>query len=118
MTRSIILYVQDILDAVILIENYTKNTDKISFEQDVKTQDAVIHRIEIIGEASKHILDSFREKYSDVPWKALAGIRDILIHAYLDVQMDRIWKISQEEVPLLKKSILAVLSREQKESSQ
>ena len=117
MKRSIIFYVQDILDAITYIERYVEKMNKQEFEQDPKTQDAVIRRIEIIGEAAKHIPESFRNKYTKVPWKKLSGIRDVLIHAYLEVKIDRIWKITQEDIPLLKQDLSSIVAKESNESS-
>ena len=68
-------------------------------------QNAVIRRLEIIGEAVKQIPDSIRNKYPAVPWKNIAGMRDVLIHEYFGVNLDRTWKVVEKNLPLLKREI-------------
>ncbi|HID86151.1 MAG TPA: DUF86 domain-containing protein [Anaerolineae bacterium] len=60
-----------------------------AFLEDTKTQDAVIRNLEIIGEATKNLAKDLRERYSDIPWKSMAGVRDRLIHHYFGVNLDR-----------------------------
>ena len=62
--------------------------DKTAFENDLKTQSAVIRQLEIIGEATKRLSDKLRETYADIPWRQMAGMRDIPIHAYDHVDID------------------------------
>ena len=68
-------------------------------------RDATIRRLEIIGEAVKNIPNSFRNKYPEVPWRNIAGFRDILIHAYFGINLDRVWNIIKKDLPDLKKNI-------------
>jgi len=69
------------------------------FLKDMKTQDAVIRNIEIIGEATKKLSDDIRSKYPEIPWKGLAGMRDRLIHQYFGVNLDIVWNVAKEELP-------------------
>lgn len=78
----------DILESIDAIEKYTKNISKYKFFNNLKTQDAVIRRIEIIGEAVKHLLPSFKNKYPNIKWKEIAGTKDVLIHDYAGVDVD------------------------------
>ncbi len=64
--------------------------------------------MEIIGEATKNIPDTFREKYPDVQWKKIAGLRDIIIHAYFRVDLDVTWEILKKDIPVLKEQILKI----------
>ncbi|MBU2439860.1 DUF86 domain-containing protein [bacterium] len=75
-------YIQDILDSIIDIENFIKGMNFEEFTKDRKTINAVVRSIEIIGEATKKIPKSLRDKYPDIPWKKMAGMRDKLIHEY------------------------------------
>jgi len=68
-----------------------------------------LRRLEIIGEAVKNIPDDFRAKYPDIPWRQIAGMRDILIHAYFGVELRRVWKVVKEDLPELKLKILKIL---------
>lgn len=69
------------------------------FLNDIKTQDAVVRNLEIIGEATKNISNDFKEKYPQIPWKKLAGVRDRLIHHYFGINYDIVWVIVKEELP-------------------
>lgn len=105
MKRDVAVYVQDIMDSIARIEEYTASLSKEQFKQNSQIQDAVIRRLEIIGEAVKQIPDSIRNKYPAVPWKNIAGMRDILIHEYFGVELDRTWKVVEENLPVLKTEI-------------
>jgi uncharacterized protein with HEPN domain len=72
------------------------------FAADKKTINAVIRSLEVLGEATKHIPPSFRKKYPDIPWNKMAGMRDVLIHDYMGIDLMTVWKVSQERLPLLK----------------
>jgi uncharacterized protein with HEPN domain len=104
-------YLQDILDSVDKIIEYLSATDynRDSFQKDTEKQDAVIRRLEIIGEASKRLEDQFKNEYPDIPWKKMSGMRDILIHEYDRIDLDLVWKVSVEELPSIRKSIRSVL---------
>ncbi|WP_456420003.1 HepT-like ribonuclease domain-containing protein [Methanocaldococcus infernus] len=78
----------DILEAINRIKIYTKGMDYEKFLSDIKTQDAVIRNIEIIGEAVKLLSPQIKEKYNNIPWKNIAGMRDKLIHSYFGVNLD------------------------------
>lgn len=80
MTRDLRLYIEDILDSVEKVEQYTGTIDEHEFLTDTEVQDAVLRRLEIMGEAVKNIPQAFRNKHPDIPWKEIAGLRDVLIH--------------------------------------
>jgi len=80
--------------------------------EDIKTQDAVIHNIEIIGEATKNISEELRNKYSEIPWKGLAGMRDKLIHHYFGVNLDIVWSVVKEELPEIILKIEEIIENE------
>jgi len=105
MKRDIGLFIEDILNSIKNIEEFTKGLNKEKFSKDNLRQSAVIRQLEIIGEAAKNVPLSFREKYSNIPWKDIAGFRDILSHAYFGGNMNRVWNILEKDLPALKKEI-------------
>src|SRR3989344_4564885 len=98
-------YIQDIIDSIDEIEDFTKGLSFGDFKKDKKTVNAVIRSLEIIGEAAKKISNDIRKKYSEIPWREMAGMRDKLIHEYHGVDLEIIWKVVKEEVPPIKPHI-------------
>ena len=72
------------------------------------TQDAVIRNLEIIGEAVKHISETVKETSPDIPWKQIAGLRDLLIHHYMGVNLDEVWNIVVNDIPALKIALISL----------
>lgn len=91
-TRNWRLRVEDILEAIERIEEYTKNYQYHQWQQDRKTINAVIHNIEIIGETARHIPEEIQKNASMIPWSQMKGIRNILIREYFGVETEVLWK--------------------------
>lgn len=104
-------YVLDILKAMQLIQEFIKDMDQSAFENDLKTQSAVIRQLEIIGEATKRLSDEFRDKNPDIPWRKIAGMCDILIHAYDHVDIQEVWNASMISIPGLTPKIESLLKQ-------
>ena len=78
------------------------------FEQNTEKQDAVIRRIEIIGEAVKNLPMDLRDENSDIPWRQIAGMRDIVIHQYFGVTIGLVWCVATSDLPNLKDRIVEI----------
>lgn len=110
MRRGHKVYLKDILKATRKIERYAKDISFDDFAEDELIQDAVVRNLEIIGEAVKNIPKAIKNMKSEVEWKKIAGLRDILIHAYFGIDTDIVWDVVKNKLPVLKKAILEILS--------
>ena len=102
MYRKAKLLIEDILEAIERIEEYTNNMDFKDFLNDRKTQDAVIRNLEVIGEAAKNIPEELKAKSREIPWREMVGLRNILIHGYFIVDLEIIWNILSNELEPVK----------------
>ena len=110
MSRSYEVSIDDICECLKKIQIYTMDIAENEFEINEEKQDAVIRRLEIIGEAVKNVPDSVREKYPEIPWRNLAGLRDVVIHQYFGVSIGMIWKVAKVDVPKLKRQFRKIKS--------
>ena len=107
--RNTELYLKDILAAIDSIENFVAGMEWAAFQADDKTTSAVIQKFEVIGEAAKQIPEEIRQKYSHIPWKGMAGMRDVLIHSYFKVDQKLVWQTVKESLPEIRPEIQKVL---------
>ena len=107
--RDISLYLQDILGAMLAIEQFIEGISLDEFKTDDKTSSAVIRKFEIIGEAAKQIPEEIRNKYPLIPWKEMAGMRDRLIHFYFGIKYELVWHTIKDIIPQVKPSIQEIL---------
>lgn len=103
------IFLEHILESIEFIEEYTAGISQAEFSESREKIDAVIRRIEIIGEASKNLPANFRATAVHIPWKQIAGMRDNLIHEYFGVDYDEVWQTVKEDLPALKKEIEIIL---------
>lgn len=102
----------DIQEAIKRILEYGQEMSSIKFMEDIKTQDAVVRNLEIIGEASKNISSDLKNKYHKIAWSDLAKVRDKLIHHYFGVNLDIVWDIIEESLPQLSRQVQEILDKE------
>ena len=110
MKKDNIIFIKHILQSIEKIEEFTSGFSKKQFLDSVLVQDAVLRRIEILGEASKNISGDFIAKHKDIPWSEMSKTRDILIHKYFGVDLGLTWTIIITELPKLKKQIISILN--------
>ena len=110
MKRTYSDYLSDIFVNIKRIEDFTKGLSFEKFVSDEKTIYAVIRALEIIGEAVKNLPVSLKSKYSKVPWKQMAGMRDRLTHAYFGVKIDVVWYTITDEIPKLKPVLTEIIA--------
>jgi uncharacterized protein with HEPN domain len=109
MKRDDTVYLRHILDAISLIQEYTKGMSEHGFISNSMAHDAVVRQIEIIGEAARNVSDEFQEQHSDLPWDKMTGIRNKIIHEYFNINYSIVWDTIQDDLPLLKKSVKKIL---------
>ena len=100
------IYIDHILNSINRILDYISGKEREAFEEDQLTQDAVVRQLEVIGEATKRVSKELRSKNPDIPWSDMAGMRDVLIHDYIDIDLGVVWKTASEDIPSLKTLIL------------
>jgi len=109
MSYEFLDYVEDILDAMNKAEALLEGFSFSQFTTDYRTNFAVIRALEIIGEATKRLPEELRNRYPDVPWKGMAGMRDRIIHGYDNVDFEVIWDVVRLDIPQIKPKIEGIL---------
>jgi uncharacterized protein with HEPN domain len=109
MKRDPRVYLDDILDAMNKAEMFVVGMSYEQFENDLRTHYAVTRALEIVGEATRRLADSFREQYPDVPWRDMAGMRDRIIHGYDNVNLRIVWDVVKQDIPQVRPLIEQIL---------
>ncbi len=107
--RDYTLYLKDILAAIESIESFIEGMEAEEFWSDDKTSSAVVRKLEIIGEAVKHVPDRVRQQNPQIMWREMAGMRDKLIHSYFSVDYQLIWRTITERLPQIRSEIQKIL---------
>ena len=110
MPRDYKVFLEDILEAIEKIRRYTAGFSQDALRKDDKTLDAVVRNLEVIGEAVKKVPAKIRAKHSQVDWKKIAGLRDILIHEYFGIDVEIIWDIIDHKLPILEREVKKIVS--------
>jgi len=105
------LYLRHVLDAIVKVEGYVA----VGFDEFMAVshwQDAVIRQLEIMGEAVKRLSLEITERRPDIPWRQIAGMRDVLIHNYMGVDLEAVWRVTQGDLPKVRKAVEELLGKE------
>ncbi len=109
MNKEPLIFIEHISESIEKIESYAKNLTKEKLTKDTKVQDAIIRRIEVIGEAAKNLPDGFKKWHPEVEWSEIIRTRDKITHHYFGVDLDIVWDIVKRDLPGLKKKIQVIL---------
>ena len=110
MSRETRLYLDDIVACCDKIGRYTLGQTFELFRDSELVVDAVTRNLELIGEASKGVPNDLRSRYPDVPWRKMAGLRDVVVHGYFRVDVQLLWDIVQRDVPTVRQKVAAILA--------
>jgi len=108
--RNIALLLQDILDAINYIKDFTKDTTFAIYQSELKTRHAVERNFTIIGEAAARIDKSFKDRHAEVDWRQVKDFRNIIVHDYFGIDDSIVWEIIHLHLPQLEKEIMVVLA--------
>jgi uncharacterized protein with HEPN domain len=108
MKRDYKLYLNDIKDSIKQIEEYLRGVSEENFKRNRLLQDAVIRRLEIMGEASRNIPRALKEKNKHIPWFDMSQFRDLTVHNYFEVSTNRAWKVCKDDLPKIKVALSKV----------
>lgn len=111
MKRTFADYIEDVLDSIKLIEQFTENLNYEEFFRDKKTSYAVIRAIEIIGEAVKNIPDEIKAELPHIPWHKMSGMRNKIAHEYFGISLKIVWNVAKKELPIIKDDIALLMKK-------
>jgi len=104
--RVYLLHIRDCLGRV---TEYVRE-GRAAFFADTRTQDAVLRNLEVIGEAVKNLSPAYKDAHPDIPWKRIAGLRDVLIHGYFGVKLETVWAVVDRELPAFRAAVERMLA--------
>ena len=110
MKKDSLVYIDDIRDSIEAIKKYTAGLTREDFFSSSEKQDAVYRRLEVIGEAANRLPDEFKSQYSLIPWYKIVGMRNVLIHEYDSIDLNRVWETVKRDIPKLEEYLKSIPS--------
>ncbi len=114
MSRDVRIYLEDILESASRVLEYAEHMEFDDFLANKMAYDAILRNLELIGEAAKNVPNEIRGHYSQVEWRKIAGLRDVLVHQYFGLEDETLWNIVKTEVPELLEQVKRILASESK----
>ncbi len=103
--RDPFIRLRDMLEAIERIRSYTEGMEPTEFARDTKTYDAVLRNLTVLGEAARALPEGVRASVPDVPWRAVQGFRNIVVHEYFGVDTEIVWHTITDDLPELERAI-------------
>ena len=100
-------WVLDMFQAAKKVLEYASGLTETSFLANSRDQDAIVRQLTILGEAAKRVSEDFRNEHPEIPWKKIAGLRDVVVHDYFHIDLEKVWRIIREDLP----DLIEVLKR-------
>ncbi len=110
--REFILYLEDMLESMMRIEEYLRKLDFRKFKMNYLVVDATIRNFEVIGEASKNVPKYIQEKYPEIPWRKMYGLRNLIVHEYFGIDYEMIWEIAKSNLPQNRIDLIKIIDKE------
>lgn len=110
MSRDWLLYLEDMVDCTAKVIRFTAGISSEEFAANDLIRDAVLHNLLLLGEAAKHVPDDVRSRYDQIEWRKIAGLRDVLAHAYFGLEPETLWDVVHNKVPPLHEQLRDILS--------
>lgn len=117
MIKDSLIFIKHVLESIRLIESFSKPLTKEKLAKNELRQSAILRELEVVGEAVKNLPEEFTNKYPNVEWKKIAGLRDKLIHHYFGVDLNIVWEVIEKDLPSLKKKLEEILSKEEQKNN-
>jgi uncharacterized protein with HEPN domain len=109
------VYLGHIAESIDLVNGYLTSIEGVLDEQlfydDVRTQDAVLRRMETLADAASHLSEELKARHSEIPWRQISDFRNVLAHGYTDIRLDRVWQAIVADLPVLKRVVDEELGR-------
>ena len=109
MKRDPQVYIDHMLESIENIQHYTEEIDFETLLVDTKTQDSVVHRMQLLGQSAKNLPEDIRENHPEIPWRQIIGMRNIIVHEYLGLDLAEVWNVIGQDLPELEEQLKKII---------